>query len=81
MSIGPCGLAYSRSTTRALRSTPLRSLCGTLHSSAVRLQNKQYAKSLRLPRTKFPQWTDPLKTEVLLRKKICDDLYRWQVRS
>ncbi|KAI0305316.1 tRNA synthetases class I-domain-containing protein [Multifurca ochricompacta] len=41
-------------------------------------QNKLYAKSLFLPRTTFPQWTDPLKTEVLLRKKTCDDLYRWQ---
>ena len=86
MSIGgPCGLTFSRPIARAFRSTRSRPLCKFLHSSAVRLngsgQNKQYVKSLLLPQTAFLQWTDPLKTEVLLRKKICDDLYRWQVRS
>ncbi|KAF8500223.1 tRNA synthetases class I-domain-containing protein [Russula emetica] len=80
----PCGLTFSHSarTIRPTRTRP-RSFCKTLYSSAIRLkndsvQNKLYAKSLLLPRTTFPQWTDPLKTEVLLRKKICDDLYRWQ---
>jgi hypothetical protein len=82
----PCGLTFSHSarTIRPTRTRP-RSFCKTLYSSAIRLkndsvQNKLYAKSLLLPRTTFPQWTDPLKTEVLLREKICDDLYRWQVR-
>ena len=84
----PCGLTFSHPVTRAFRPTCTqpRSLCKPLYSSAIRLkndsvQNKLYAKSLLLPQTTFPQWTDPLKTEVLLRRKICDDLYRWQVRS
>jgi hypothetical protein len=84
----PCGLTFSHSVARTIRPTRTRprSLCKPLYSSAIRLkndsvQNKLYAKSLLLPRTTFPQWTDPLKTEVLLRKKTCDDLYRWQVRS
>ena len=84
----PCGLTFSHSVARTIRPTRTRprSLFKPLYSSAIRLkndsvQNKLYAKSLLLPRTTFPQWTDPLKTEVLLRKKICDDLYRWQVRS
>src|SRR6266849_8773981 len=84
----PCGLTFSHPVARTIRTTCTRSrsLCKPLCSSAIRLkndsvQNKLYAKSLLLPRTTFPQWTDPLKTEVSLRKKICDDLYRWQVRS
>ncbi|KAI0315579.1 tRNA synthetases class I-domain-containing protein [Amylostereum chailletii] len=40
--------------------------------------NKQFSKSILLPKTKFPQWTDPTKTEVALRKKTCDELYAWQ---
>ena len=84
----PCGLTFSHSVVRAIRPTRSRPhpRCRPLYSSAIRLksdsvQNKLYAKSLLLPRTTFPQWTDPLKTEALLRKKTCDDLYRWQVRS
>jgi hypothetical protein len=84
----PCGLTFSHSVARTIRPTRtrLRSLCKPLYSSAIHLkddsaQNKLYAKSLLLPRTTFSQWTDPLKMEVLLRNKICDDLYRWQVRS
>src|SRR5260370_7575384 len=71
---------------QAFRSLPPRCLCRSLHASAVRLkdnsvENKPYAKSLLLPRTTFPQWTDPLKKELLMRKKSCDDLYRCQVKS
>ena len=84
----PCSLTFSHSVARTIRPTRIRprSLCKPLCLSAICLkedsiQNKLYAKSLLLPRTTFPQWTDPLKTEVLLRKKLCDDLYRWQVRS
>ena len=84
---GPYGLHHSRFIARAVRTSCPHTLQKSLHSSVVRPkekdgtdQNKVYAKSLRLPRTAFPQWTDPLKTEVLLRKKTCDDLYRWQVR-
>src|SRR5712671_643219 len=83
---GFCGLTPSRSIARAVRSTHPRHIGKALHSSVARLkdpsdQNKLYAKSLLLPRTTFPQWTDPSKTEPSLRRKTCDDLYRWQVRS
>ncbi|KAI9432988.1 tRNA synthetases class I-domain-containing protein [Lactarius indigo] len=69
--------------TRAARSTRPHILQRSFRSSAPLLtensdQNKRYAKSLLLPSTAFPQWTNPLKTEVSLRKKTCDDLYRWQ---
>jgi hypothetical protein len=83
---GPCGLPPSHSIARTVRTARHDTLCKSIHSSVVRQkdgsdQNKLYANSLLLPRTTFPQWTNPLKTEVLLRKKTCDNLYRWQVRS
>jgi hypothetical protein len=79
---GSYGLRIAREVWTA-RSDSLRR---SVHSSVVCRkdssdQSKLYAKSLLLPRTTFPQWTDPLKTEVQLRKKTCDNLYRWQVRS
>lgn len=84
---GPCRLHHSHFTARALRTSCPDTLRKSIHSSIVPPnekdgtdQNKVYAKSLLLPRTTFPQWTDPLKTEAILRKKTCDDLYRWQVR-
>lgn len=85
----PCGgFTFSYSVARTIQRTRIRLYSNSrpLYSSAICLknnsvQNKLYAKSLLLPRTTFPQWTDPLKTEVILRKKISDDLYRWQVRS
>ncbi|KAI0264675.1 tRNA synthetases class I-domain-containing protein [Gloeopeniophorella convolvens] len=56
-----------------------RCLCASAPSRKEETdQNKSYATTLLLPRTAFPQWTDPSKTEVALRKKTCDDLYRWQ---
>ncbi|KAH9063221.1 isoleucyl-tRNA synthetase [Lactarius vividus] len=70
--------------TPAARSTTRSRLLQRLFRSSVPLQiensgqYKRYAKSLLLPSTAFPQWTNPLKTEVLLRKKTCDNLYRWQ---
>ncbi|KAH9077901.1 tRNA synthetases class I-domain-containing protein [Lactarius deliciosus] len=72
-----CVTRAARSTTRPhLLQRPFRSSAPLLTENSD--QNKRYAKSLLLPSTAFPQWTDPLKTEVLLRKKTCDDLYRWQ---
>jgi hypothetical protein len=47
--------------------------------SAVPTKQKNYAHTLLLPRTDFPLWTDPEKSEPAFRKKSCDDLYRWQV--
>ncbi|KAI6021790.1 tRNA synthetases class I-domain-containing protein [Pisolithus microcarpus] len=49
-------------------------------SSGQKLDSKAFSKTLLLPKTSFPLWPDPSKTEVPFRKKTCDDLYRWQVR-
>ncbi|KAI6006964.1 tRNA synthetases class I-domain-containing protein [Pisolithus albus] len=49
-------------------------------SSGQKLDSKAFSKTLLLPKTSFPLWPDPSKTEVPFRKKTCDDLYRWQAR-
>lgn len=82
---GPYGLT-PHFIARVVRSTPPCSSWKSLYSSTAPPKDssdktKLYANSLLLPRTTFPQWTDPSKTEVLVRKRTCDDLYRWQVRS
>ncbi|KAI6045227.1 tRNA synthetases class I-domain-containing protein [Pisolithus marmoratus] len=59
------------------------SLCASTHATRqplIRLNSKAFSKTLLLPKTSFPLWPDPLKTEFPFRKKTCDDLYRWQVR-
>ncbi|EJD05388.1 isoleucyl-tRNA synthetase [Fomitiporia mediterranea MF3/22] len=51
------------------------------HSSAlVRAtdNSKAYAKTLRLPKSAFPQWCDPQKSELPFRSKISGSLYKWQ---
>ena len=78
--------SYGLCIARAVWAPRPDNLRKSIHSSVVHRkdssnQNKLYAKSLLLPRTTFPQWTDPQKTEVQLRKETCDNLYRWQVRS
>ena len=47
--------------------------------ASTAVDNKAFSKTLLLPKTTFPQWTDPNKTEKALREKTCDGLYRWQV--
>jgi hypothetical protein len=42
--------------------------------------DKAYSKTLLLPKTSFPLWSDPQKREAQFRKGTCDELYRWQVR-
>ncbi|KAI6099470.1 tRNA synthetases class I-domain-containing protein [Pisolithus croceorrhizus] len=54
--------------------------CFSTLSSGRKLDPKAFSKTLLLPKTSFPLWPDPSKTEVPFRKKTCDDLYRWQVR-
>ena len=43
------------------------------------INNKAFSKTLLLPKTPFPLWTDPLKTDLAFQSKTCDRLYRWQV--
>ena len=68
-----------------------RNAVSTLHARLVRrnlssapgpskLDPKAFSKTLLLPKTTFPLWADPAKSEELFRTKTCDELYRWQVR-
>ena len=43
--------------------------------------SKAYSKTLRLPKTSFPQWCDPQKSELPFREKTTQALYKWQVRG
>ncbi|KDQ10334.1 hypothetical protein BOTBODRAFT_494107 [Botryobasidium botryosum FD-172 SS1] len=50
-------------------------------TSAAKDQSKAYAASLLLPKTNFPLWSDPSKSEEPFRNKTCDKLYRWQAEN
>ena len=43
--------------------------------------DKPYASSLRLPKTRFPLWSEPDKRELPFRDRTTTELYRWQVRG
>ena len=47
--------------------------------TSAKLDSKAFSKTLLLPKTSFPLWSDPAKTEAPFRRKTCDELYRWQV--
>lgn len=68
--------------THATRLPLIRFGCFRLStlSPGQKLDPKAFSKTLLLPKTSFPLWPDPSKTELPFRKKTCDDLYRWQVR-
>jgi hypothetical protein len=53
------------------------------HSSAQAMatDSKAFSKTLLLPKTSFPLWADPSKSEAPFRKRTGEDLYRWQVLS
>ena len=40
---------------------------------------KRFSKTLLLPKTAFPQWCDPQKSELPFRAKTSEKLYKWQV--
>lgn len=44
-----------------------------------KLDSKAFSKTLLLPKTRFPLWADPAKSEELFGRKTCDELYQWQV--
>lgn len=43
------------------------------------VDNKSFSKTLRLPKTSFPLWTDPSKSEAPFQERTGEKLYRWQV--
>ncbi|KAK0445217.1 hypothetical protein EV421DRAFT_1798507 [Armillaria borealis] len=68
--------ATFRCSLKALSLSPRR--C-RLSTAASNLDSKAFSKTLNLPRTSFPLWPDREKSEVSLRPRICEDLYRAQV--
>ncbi|THV04716.1 isoleucyl-tRNA synthetase [Dendrothele bispora CBS 962.96] len=56
-------------------------LCRTFTSTCAlsnHLDSKTFSKTLLLPKTSFPLWSEPSKSEVPFRARTCEDLYRWQ---
>ena len=47
----------------------------------VPLDSKAYSKTLLLPKTSFPLWSNPPEVEDQYRSLTCDNLYQWQVRE
>ncbi len=43
--------------------------------------SRAYSKTLLLPKTPFPQWVDPQKSEKPFRDRTTGSLYKWQVSS
>ena len=44
-----------------------------------RVDGNSFSDTLILPKTSFPLWTDPSKSELPFKTRTCEDLYRWQV--
>ncbi|KAK0496309.1 tRNA synthetases class I-domain-containing protein [Armillaria luteobubalina] len=51
-----------------------------LSTAAFNVDSKAFSKTLNLPQTSFPLWPDREKSQVALRPRICEDLYRAQAR-
>ncbi|KAA1476621.1 isoleucyl-tRNA synthetase [Dentipellis sp. KUC8613] len=68
--------ASLRNCGRRWLSTSVPCLSGD--KAAGKVDSKAFSKTLLLPKTSFPLWTDPAKTEVAFRHKTCDALYKWQ---
>ncbi|KAH6900891.1 isoleucyl-tRNA synthetase [Coprinopsis sp. MPI-PUGE-AT-0042] len=53
---------------------------GLLHRyySSSSSDSKAFAKTLRLPKTSFPLWTNAKEVEAKYRSLTCDKLYQWQ---
>ncbi|KAF9226386.1 isoleucyl-tRNA synthetase [Gyrodon lividus] len=56
-------------------------LVRSLRRSTIKGYSKAFSRTLLLPKTSFPLWTNPAKSEAPFRKKTCDDLYRWQAQN
>ena len=50
-------------------------------TAEVPLDSKAYSKTLLLPKTSFPLWSNPPEVENQYRSLTCDSLYRWQVQE
>ncbi|KAF9447135.1 isoleucyl-tRNA synthetase [Macrolepiota fuliginosa MF-IS2] len=63
--------------TTSARSKLWPLLYNRLYSSS-QPDTKAFSKTLLLPKTIFPLWTDPSKSEEPFRKRTTEELYRWQ---
>ena len=43
--------------------------------------DRQYASTLRLPKTRFQLWSPPDEREIPFRERTTTELYKWQVRG
>ncbi|TDL24631.1 isoleucyl-tRNA synthetase [Rickenella mellea] len=50
-------------------------------ATAAQSDSKSFSKTLLLPKTPFPLWTDPQKSEVPFRLKTSERLYNWQYQN
>ncbi|KAG7446854.1 isoleucyl-tRNA synthetase, partial [Guyanagaster necrorhizus] len=51
-----------------------------LSTVTFKVDSKAFSKTLNLPKTCFPLWAEREKSEIALRSRICEDLYRAQAR-
>ncbi|KAF8886535.1 isoleucyl-tRNA synthetase [Infundibulicybe gibba] len=67
---------------RTTLSSKLNRIChlrSLFHSvSQQSLDSKAFSKTLLLPQTKFPLWTEPTRSEAPFQARTCESLYRWQ---
>ncbi|RDB30371.1 Isoleucine--tRNA ligase [Hypsizygus marmoreus] len=64
-----------------LRSSHVRGISSSSVSSTSTkkpLDNNSFSNTLLLPKTRFPLWADPSKSEEPFRERTCEGLYRWQ---
>ncbi|KAF9254893.1 isoleucyl-tRNA synthetase [Marasmius fiardii PR-910] len=54
------------------------SFCTTRTRTQEKLDSRSFSKTLQLPKTSFPLWSDPIKVEKPLRTRTSEELYRWQ---
>ncbi|KAF9239290.1 tRNA synthetases class I-domain-containing protein [Melanogaster broomeanus] len=73
-------LTVSRNAVRTLL-TGLLSRSLSSAPTPAKLDSKAFSQTLLLPKTSFPLWVDPAKSEAPFRKKTCDELYRWQAHN
>ncbi|KAL1744261.1 tRNA synthetases class I-domain-containing protein [Schizophyllum fasciatum] len=67
-----------RPSCRSILQSRVHSFARFGSTSAAAQDNKAYSKTLLLPKTSFPLWIDPAKSEAPFREKTCDVLYRDQ---
>ncbi|EDR09531.1 uncharacterized protein LACBIDRAFT_318681 [Laccaria bicolor S238N-H82] len=63
---------------RNLSSSAVRLSDEAPSTSEAPLDSKAYSKTLFLPKTSFPLWSNPAEVEGQYRSITCDTLYRWQ---